>query len=101
LQSFRGVLQNPLPAKREKAEVVSGGPDVVKRGDDGHPAVSSVGLPVLQVVLPEACLHSHEGIFPPSGQLQPVCGADGACADTFTLIYARIQAGEVQRHQFY
>ncbi|MDR0495691.1 MAG: hypothetical protein LBG95_08725 [Treponema sp.] len=53
-----GVLQNPFLAKREKAEAVSGGPDVVKRGDDGHPAVSSVGLSALQAVLPEACLHS-------------------------------------------
>jgi hypothetical protein len=46
-------LQNTPVAERKGPQVVPGKPSVVKRGDDHHPAVLSVRLPVFQVVLSE------------------------------------------------
>ena len=70
-------------------------------GDDHHRAVPFVRVSLFQVVLPKACARSYAGVFPPSGQLQPVCGTDGLRLAVPFVVYAGIQAGKADGHQFY
>ena len=52
-------------------------------------------------LLPAVCLRSYAGLFPLSGQLQPVCGTDGLRPASAAAVYAGFQAGNVYGHKFY
>jgi hypothetical protein len=54
---------------------------------------------VFQVVVPQICLRCDEGVFSLCGQLQPVCGTDGANLSSPALVYSGVQAGEVYHCQ--